>query len=156
MSRLVKIPGIVIAASAIRSKAIRLAIQCRGCANVINNIQVKPGLEGYAMPRKCNIEQAERPKCPVDPFFIIPDKCRCVDFQTLKLQEAPEDVPNGELPRHLQLYCDRYILFTLWATMLNGTKYCIYKSYQIKLFFKLSMTQVFFFFNLPFCSYYFI
>lgn len=54
MSRLVKIPGIVIAASTIKSKAIRLAIQCRSCANVINNIQVKPGLEGYALPRKCN------------------------------------------------------------------------------------------------------
>ena len=29
--------------------------------------------------------------------------------QTLKLQEAPDAVPNGELPRHLQLYCDRYL-----------------------------------------------
>ena len=27
----------------------------------------------------------------------------------LKLQEAPDAVPNGELPRHLQLYCDRYL-----------------------------------------------
>ncbi|KAK3802141.1 hypothetical protein RRG08_050027 [Elysia crispata] len=128
MSRLVKIPGIVIAASAIRSKAIRLAIQCRGCANVINNIQVKPGLEGYAMPRKCNIEQAGRPKCPVDPFFIIPDKCRCVDFQTLKLQEAPEDVPNGELPRHLQLYCDRY----LCDRVVPGNRVTIMGIYSIK------------------------
>ncbi|GFR65019.1 DNA helicase [Elysia marginata] len=128
MSRLVKIPGIVIAASAIRSKAIRLALQCRGCANVINNIQVKPGLEGYAMPRKCNVEQAGRPKCPVDPYFIIPDKCRCVDFQTLKLQEAPEDVPNGELPRHLQLYCDRY----LCDRVVPGNRVTIMGVYSIK------------------------
>ncbi|RUS84279.1 hypothetical protein EGW08_007972 [Elysia chlorotica] len=128
MSRLVKIPGIAIAASAIRSKAIRLAIQCRGCANVINNIQVKPGLEGYALPRKCNVEQAGRPKCPIDPFFIIPDKCRCVDFQTLKLQEAPEDVPNGELPRHLQLYCDRY----LCDKVVPGNRVTIMGIYSIK------------------------
>ena len=52
-------------------------------------------------------EAAGRPKCPVDPFFIVPDKCQCVDFQTLKLQESPEAVPNGEMPRHVQLYCDR-------------------------------------------------
>jgi DNA replication licensing factor MCM5 len=32
-----------------------------------------------------------------------------VDFQTLKLQENPEDVPQGEMPRHLQLFCDRYL-----------------------------------------------
>ncbi|XP_005104462.1 DNA replication licensing factor mcm5-A [Aplysia californica] len=128
MSRLVKIPGIVIAASAIKSKAVKLAIQCRSCANVLNNIQVKPGLEGYALPRKCNTEQAGRPKCPVDPFFIIPDKCRCVDFQTLKLQEAPEDVPNGELPRHLQLYCDRY----LCDRVVPGNRVTIMGIYSIK------------------------
>ena len=53
-------------------------------------------------------EAAGRPKCPVDPYFIMPDKCRCVDFQVLKLQEAPEEVPNGEMPRHMTLFCDRY------------------------------------------------
>lgn len=57
----------------------------------------------------CSSDQTGRVKCPIDPFFIVPEKCKCVDFQTLKLQEAPEAVPNGELPRHLQLYCDRYL-----------------------------------------------
>ena len=47
--------------------------------------------------------------CPIDPYFIMPDKCRCVDFQILKLLEAPEDVPNGEMPRHMTLYCDRSV-----------------------------------------------
>lgn len=37
----------------------------------------------------------------------MPDKCKCVDFQVLKLQESPDAVPHGEMPRHLQLYCDR-------------------------------------------------
>jgi DNA replication licensing factor MCM5 len=53
MSRLVKIPGIVIAASAIRAKATRISIQCRGCQNFMNNLSVRPGLEGYQLPRKC-------------------------------------------------------------------------------------------------------
>lgn len=109
MSKLIKIPGIIIAASSIRSKATKISIQCRSCRNYLNNIAVKPGLEGYALPRKCPTDTAGQPKCPVDPFFIIPDKCKCVDFQILKLQEAPEAVPNGELPRHLQLFCDRYL-----------------------------------------------
>lgn len=52
-------------------------------------------------------DQAGRPKCPLDPYFIMPDKCKCVDFQTLKLQELPDAVPHGEMPRHMQLYCDR-------------------------------------------------
>lgn len=52
-------------------------------------------------------EQAGRVRCPIDPYFIIPDRCVCVDFQTLRLQESPDAVPHGEMPRHLQLYCDR-------------------------------------------------
>ena len=53
VSKLVKTVGIVIAASSIRTKASHIAVQCRSCRNVITNIKVKPGLEGYAMPRKC-------------------------------------------------------------------------------------------------------
>lgn len=109
VSKLVKIPGIIVSASGIRAKATSISIQCRTCRNVIPNLPVKPGLEGYALPRKCNTEQAGRPKCPLDPYFIIPDKCTCVDFQVLKLQELNDSIPQGEMPRHLQLYCDRYL-----------------------------------------------
>lgn len=60
------------------------------------------------MSHKCfHSDSTGRVKCPVDPFFIIPDRCVCVDFQTLRLQESPDAVPHGEMPRHLQLYCDR-------------------------------------------------
>ncbi|KFP34509.1 DNA replication licensing factor MCM5 [Colius striatus] len=128
MSHLVKIPGIVIAATPVRAKATRIAIQCRSCRNTINNIAVRPGLEGYALPRKCNTEQAGRPKCPLDPYFIMPDKCKCVDFQVLKLQESPDAVPHGEMPRHLQLYCDRY----LCDKVVPGNRVTIMGIYSIK------------------------
>nr|CAD7394144.1 unnamed protein product [Timema cristinae]CAD7425753.1 unnamed protein product [Timema monikensis] len=128
VSRLVKVPGIIVAASGIRAKATQIAIQCRSCRNVIPNLPVKPGLEGYVLPRKCTTEQAGRPKCPLDPFFIIPDKCNCVDFQVLKLQELPDFIPQGELPRHLQLYCDRY----LCERVVPGNRVIILGIYSIK------------------------
>jgi len=128
MAKLVKIPGIVIAASSIRAKATRISIQCRTCRNFVNDIHVKPGLEGYALPRKCPTDQAGRPKCPVDPFYIVPDKCKCVDFQVLKLQEAPEAVPNGEMPRHLQMYADRY----LCERVVPGNRVTVVGVYAIK------------------------
>ena len=53
--------------------------------------------------------QPGQPPCPLDPYFVMPDKCQCIDFQILKLQEAPEFVPHGEMPKHIQLYCDRYV-----------------------------------------------
>jgi DNA replication licensing factor MCM5 len=110
ISKLVKVPGIVIAASSMRAKATSISIQCRGCKEVIPNLQINGGLEGFLLPRKCSTDQTGRAvKCPLDPFAILPDKCKCIDFQILKLQEAPEAVPHGEMPRHLQLYCDRYL-----------------------------------------------
>ncbi|XP_071961885.1 DNA replication licensing factor mcm5-A-like [Antedon mediterranea] len=128
VSKLVKIPGIIIAASAIRAKATKITIQCRSCRNYMPNLAVKPGLEGYTLPRRCNTDQAGRPGCPIDPFFIVPDKCHCVDFQILKLQESPEDVPNGELPRHMQVYCDRY----LCEKVVPGNRVTLLGIYSIK------------------------
>ncbi|KAJ8670144.1 hypothetical protein QAD02_001403 [Eretmocerus hayati] len=109
VAKLIKISGIIISASGVRSKATKISIQCRSCRNTVPNIAIKPGLEGYPLPRVCGTEQPGRPKCPLDPFFIMPDKCQCVDFQILKLQELHDQVPQGEMPRHVQLYVDRYL-----------------------------------------------
>jgi DNA replication licensing factor MCM5 len=48
--------------------------------------------------------------CPLDPFVIVPDRSKYVDQQTLKLQEKPEDVPVGEMPRALLLSVDRHLV----------------------------------------------
>ncbi len=54
MARLVKVPGIVISSSGVRAKATRITIQCRSCRTFRSNIAIRPGLEGYSLPRKCN------------------------------------------------------------------------------------------------------
>lgn len=54
VSRLVKITGIIIQASGIKAKTTKINIQCLSCNNVIPNISINPGLEGYALPRKCS------------------------------------------------------------------------------------------------------
>ena len=69
------------------------------------------------LPRKCVASATSArlgagmtiQSCPVDPYIIVSDKCKLIDFQLLKLQEAPENVPQGEMPRHLQLYSDGYL-----------------------------------------------
>ena len=81
MARLVKVPGIIIQASGLRAKATHLTLQCRSCRHILPQVRVKPGLEGASLPRKCPADQTGRPKCAMDPFFVVPDKCKCVDFQ---------------------------------------------------------------------------
>ncbi|VDM97779.1 unnamed protein product [Thelazia callipaeda] len=110
VSQLVKLSGIIVAASQVKAKAVRISIQCRTCRHIVNNLGLKPGLDGFTLPRTCGANQtAQLQRCPVDPYHIMPDKCQCTDYQTLKLQENPEDVPHGEMPRHMQLYCDRLL-----------------------------------------------
>ncbi|XP_058457338.1 DNA replication licensing factor Mcm5-like [Malaya genurostris] len=128
VSRLVKVAGIIIAASGIKAKATKISIQCRSCSNVISNLPVNPGLDGYQLPRKCNTEQAGRPKCPLDPYFIMPDKCKCVDFQVLKLQELPDFIPQGEIPRHMQLFCER----SLCERVVPGNRVLIHGIFSIR------------------------
>lgn len=53
VSRLVKISGVIISASGIKAKTTKISIQCRSCNTTIPNLAVNPGLEGYALPRKC-------------------------------------------------------------------------------------------------------
>lgn len=53
-------------------------------------------------------EGAEK-DCPLDPYIILHDRCRFVDQQMIKLQEAPDMVPVGELPRHMMMHAERYL-----------------------------------------------
>ncbi|EEB18421.1 DNA replication licensing factor mcm5, putative [Pediculus humanus corporis] len=128
ISKLVKVSGIIVSASGIRSKATKMSIQCRGCLTVVPNIAIKLGLDGFALPRKCSRGLGADKQCPLDPYFILPDKCSCVDFQTLKMQELPDDLPQGEMPRHLQLYVDRQ----LCDKVVPGNRVIITGIYSIK------------------------
>lgn len=115
MSKLVRIPGIVISASVLSARATRLHLQCRGCSSV-KIIYPQGGLGGMGsgsdrgLPRSCDAEDpTNQKKCPLDPYIIIHSKSTFADQQTLKLQEAPDMVPVGELPRHMLLSADRHL-----------------------------------------------
>ncbi|KAF2230890.1 MCM-domain-containing protein [Viridothelium virens] len=111
VSHLVRIPGIVIGASTLSSKATKLAIQCRSC-QYTDAIDVTGGFSGVSLPRTCGRERMpneDSEKCPLDPYYVIHEKCQFIDQQVLKLQEAPDDIPVGELPRHILISADRYL-----------------------------------------------
>ncbi|KAJ1960453.1 minichromosome maintenance protein 5 [Dipsacomyces acuminosporus] len=107
ISKLVCVSGIVIGASSLASKATNVLLQCRNCRHT-KVISVGGGFAGVQIPRICDREQVgASEKCPLDPFEIVTDKCRFVDQQTLKVQEAPDLIPVGELPRHIVMSADR-------------------------------------------------
>ena len=114
VSNLVRIPGIVIGASTLSSKATVLHVQCRnpGCGHT-EDLLVEGGISGITLPRVCG-----RPKtggestgdpCPLDPYFVVHERSQFIDQQIIKLQEAPDQVPVGELPRHIVVSADRHL-----------------------------------------------
>jgi DNA replication licensing factor MCM5 len=70
------------------------------------------GFSGATLPRKCDKVNSNQdgPKCPLDPYQIDHDQSTFINQQTLKLQEAPDLVPVGELPKHILLSADRTLV----------------------------------------------
>lgn len=60
-----------------------------------------------AFPSNCRIIGPNAHECGPTPYGVVPDECKFVDQQTLKLQEAPESVPTGEMPRSILLAVER-------------------------------------------------
>ncbi|XP_009766363.1 DNA replication licensing factor MCM5 [Nicotiana tabacum] len=127
ISKLVKVSGIVIAASRTKAKATYVTLLCKNCKNV-KIVPCRPGLGGAIVPRSCDhVPQVGEDPCPIDPWVVVPDKSKYVDQQTLKLQENPEDVPTGELPRNMLLSIDRHLV----QTIVPGTRLTIMGIYSI-------------------------
>ncbi|KAL9111511.1 MAG: hypothetical protein Q9227_003998 [Pyrenula ochraceoflavens] len=96
------------------SKAILLNFQCRNCGHS-HSISVQGGFSGVNPPRQClrNRDRETREEvgepCPLDPYYVVHEKSQFIDQQTIKLQEAPDQVPVGELPRHIVVSAERYL-----------------------------------------------
>ena len=136
MGRLLSCPGIVISTSPVRNRAVRLMVRCHRCndervlsahddsmsgtgggggfgtllfpatchsgGNGNNNAAMDNGGDGAPAPAGN--------ECGRYPYAAVPDESQFVDQQTLKLQEAPETVPTGELPRSVLLTVERSLV----------------------------------------------
>lgn len=133
ISKIVRISGIIISASVLSSRATQVQLLCRNCRHTMK-LKVNNGFGQLQLPNKCqgthNMEDNAN-KCPSDPYTIVHDKSSFVDQQVLKLQESPDNVPVGEMPRHIILQADRYMT----NQVVPGSKVTlvgIYSIYQSK------------------------
>lgn len=55
------------------------------------------------------------------------DQCEYIDFQLLKIQECPDAIPTGEVPRTYQVCCERDLV----NKMVPGTRVTITGVYTI-------------------------
>ncbi|MDR1993370.1 MAG: minichromosome maintenance protein MCM [Nitrososphaerota archaeon] len=94
MSKLVMIEGIVVRATPVRPMVQVAAFKCKRCSTV--NLSDQTG-QFLKAPTTCM-----ELDCGKDgPFEFIQEESTFIDSQDLRLQEKPEDLPPGQLPRVL-------------------------------------------------------
>jgi len=93
LRKLIAIDGIVVRASTVRPMLEKAAFRCRHCGSVYTTSGTRP-------PYSCRTPrcQGKRPS-----FELVEEDSVFVDFQTLGVQEKPEDLPPGQLPRIIEV-----------------------------------------------------
>ncbi len=93
MGKFVSIEGIIIRQSVVKPLLVKGVFQCDSCKTEIFPITQEGGV--YKEPRKCT-----NPNCgKKGPFKLVPENSSFTDFQTVTLQERPETLPPGQIPR---------------------------------------------------------
>ena len=96
MGKLVMVEGIVVRATPVRPMVMNAAFRCKRCGTVNHIEQTGQFLKA---PPVC-----PSPDCGRDgPFEFVQDESTFIDSQELRLQERPEDLPPGQLPRTLNV-----------------------------------------------------
>jgi len=96
MGKLVMIEGIVVRATPVRPMVMHASFKCKRCGTVTRIEQTGAFLRA---PFECS-----DPSCrQKGPFEFIQEESNFIDSQDLRLQERPEDLPPGQLPRVLNV-----------------------------------------------------
>ncbi|MCW3981516.1 MAG: minichromosome maintenance protein MCM, partial [Candidatus Bathyarchaeota archaeon] len=96
IGKLVLVRGIIVRATPVQPQVMRAAFKCKRCGESAYLDQTGPFLKA---PLKCEI-----PHCQSKgPFDFLQEESTFVDYQQIRIQERPEDLPPGQLPRVLNV-----------------------------------------------------
>jgi len=94
IGRLVMVEGIVVRSTPVRPMVMQAAFKCKRCGEITPVDQTGQFVKA---PFACS-----NPSCAAKgPFDFVQEESTFIDSQDLRLQERPEDLPPGQLPRIL-------------------------------------------------------
>eukprot|EP00933_Yihiella_yeosuensis_P062393 TRINITY_DN65331_c0_g1_i1.p1 TRINITY_DN65331_c0_g1~~TRINITY_DN65331_c0_g1_i1.p1 ORF type:complete len:749 (-),score=194.18 TRINITY_DN65331_c0_g1_i1:70-2316(-) len=105
VEKLIVIQGIVTSVKMPRAKARKIVLKCQSCENV-KEITINSGFCAAHVPASCDgnaLRAGALEKCPPNPFVVVGDLCENEGEQAIRLQELPEHVPVGEMPRSIDI-----------------------------------------------------
>lgn len=89
--------GILVRSSAIRPKLVKAKFECNLCSAIIDVDQYSSKLRG---PKGCNNTRCKASS--QSDFRLISKISEFIDWQSIMIQEIPEDLPPGRIPRSVQ------------------------------------------------------
>ena len=95
IGHITSVSGMVVRASEVKPLAKELVFVCPD-EHQTKLVQIK-GMD-VKMPLVCN-----NPSCKHRDFELKPEASKFIDFQMLRLQELPEDLPPGQLPHYIDV-----------------------------------------------------
>jgi replicative DNA helicase Mcm len=96
MGKLIMLQGIITRQSNVKQQLKLGVFQCPRCGDKVTREQTGTAMN---LPTEC-----ENPDCGRKGFFkLIMEESTFVDFQTIYLQEKPEDLPPGQIPRAVEV-----------------------------------------------------
>ncbi|MEM0253804.1 MAG: minichromosome maintenance protein MCM [Candidatus Bathyarchaeia archaeon] len=96
IGKMVMVEGIIVRATPVRPMVMKAAFRCRSCDSITYVDQTGQFLR---TPLVCSNPSCRRR----GPFDFIQEESTFVDSQDIRLQERPEDLPPGQLPRTLHV-----------------------------------------------------
>jgi len=93
IDKLVGVSGMVVRSSEVKPLAKKIGYRCSNCSTVTG-----AELKGLVLkrPSKC-------PACSEKELEMDPESSIFIDFQLVRLQELPEDLPAGQLPHYVEV-----------------------------------------------------
>jgi replicative DNA helicase Mcm len=95
IGKMASVSGMVVRASEIKPLARNVVYKCP--AGHYTEVPLERGVNVYT-PSKCSHE-----KCTHRDLRIDPENSKFIDFQLVRLQELPEDLPPGQLPHYVDV-----------------------------------------------------
>lgn len=96
IERLVAFDGIIVRATPVKPLLVEAVFQCKcGAENRVpqQGSFIRPPVRCESCGRTVGFE-------------LIPEKSKFIDYQELRVQERPEDLPPGQLPRYVEVYLE--------------------------------------------------
>jgi len=95
ITKMTSVSGMVVRSSEVKPLAKEVTYRCLD--KHISKFTLLDGMSLNASVR------CQTPNCKHTSLAIIPEKSRFIDFQILRLQELPEDLPPGQLPHYVNV-----------------------------------------------------